>query len=77
MGTYTFEGSKGSSNGLIDSQTDVGGWIQYKSLPSPADSNNDGIPDGWLEKKYPGKKSTDFDRKGFTYLEVYLNSLVR
>ena len=76
-GTFTFSGSKGSKNGLIDSQNDVGGWPVYASLPAPADSNNDGIPDGWLEKKYPGKKSTDLDKKGYTYLEVYLNSLVK
>ncbi|MHB9055582.1 MAG: pectate lyase family protein [Paludibacteraceae bacterium] len=76
-GTYTYTGSKGSTNGLIDSQNDVGGWIQYNSLPAPADSNNDGIPDGWLEKKYPGKKSSDLDKNGYTYLEVYLNSIVK
>lgn len=76
-GTFTYEGSKGSKGGLIDSQNDVGGWIQYNSLPAPADSNNDGIPDSWLEKKYPGKKSSDLDKNGYTYLEVYLNSIVK
>lgn len=76
LGTYSFEGSKGSTGGLIDSQTDVGGWITYDSKPAPADTNNDGIPNGWLEKKFPGKKSTDLNKKGYTYLEVYLNSLI-
>ena len=76
-GTYTYKGSKGSDNGLIDSQNDVGGWPLYKSLPSLPDSNGDGIPDGWLEKEYPGKKSTDLDKNGYTYLEVYLNSIVK
>jgi pectate lyase len=76
-GTYTFEGSKGSTGGLIDSQTDVGAWITYNSFPAPVDSNNDGIPDGWLEKNYPEKKSTDFNKQGYTYLEVYLNSLLK
>ena len=77
MGTFTFAGSKGSKNGLVDSQEDVGGWPVYNSLPAPADSDNDGIPDGWLEKHYPGKKASDLNKEGYTYLEVYLNSLVK
>ena len=76
-GTFTFKGSKGSSNGLIDSQNDVGGWPVYNSLPAPPDTDGDGIPDGWLEKRYPGKKSTDLNKNGYTYLEVYLNSIVK
>ena len=76
-GTFTFKGSKGSSNGLIDSQNDVGGWPVYNSLPAPPDTDEDGIPDGWLEKRYPGKKSTDLNKNGYTYLEVYLNSIVK
>ena len=76
-GRFTYKGSKGSTNGLIDSQNDVGGWPEYISLPAPKDTNRDGIPDGWLEKKYPGKKATDVNMNGFTYLEIYLNELVK
>ena len=76
-GSFTYKGSKDSTNGLIDSQNDVGGWPEYKSLPAPKDTNRDGIPDGWLEKKYPGKKATDVDKNGYTYLEVYLNDLIK
>ncbi|VBB48428.1 conserved hypothetical protein [uncultured Paludibacter sp.] len=76
-GTFTYNGSKGSTKGLIDSQNDVGGWPAYKSLPAPQDSNDDGIPDGWLEKKYPNKKANDVDISGYTYVEMYLNSLVK
>lgn len=76
-GTFTFKGSKGSSNGLIDSQNDVGAWPVYNSLPAPPDTDGDGIPDGWLENRYPGKKSTDLNKNGYTYLEVYLNSIVK
>ena len=76
-GTFTYKGSKGSTNGLIDSQNDVGGWPEYISLPAPKDTNRDGIHDGWLEKKYPGKNATDVDKNGYTYLEVYLNELVK
>ena len=76
-GTFTYKGSKGSTNGLIDSQNDVGGWPEYISLPAPKDTNHDGIPDGWLEKKYPGKNATDVDKNGYTYLEIYLNELIK
>lgn len=76
-GTFTYQGSRGSANGLVDSQDDVGGWPEYNSLPPSMDSNNDGIPDGWLEEHYPGKNANDMNKFGYTYLEVYLNSLIK
>lgn len=75
-GTYSFEGSAGSRGGLIDSQQDVGGWPQYRTYDTYIDSDGDGIPDGWLEKHYPGKQANDRNSEGYTYLELYLNSLV-
>ena len=75
-GTATYSGSVTKRPGIIDHQDDVGGWPVYQSAAAPIDSNNDGIPDGWLETNYPGKKSTDLNEEGYTYLEVYLNSLV-
>ena len=75
-GTYTYEGSNGSTKGLIDSQNDVGGWPEYKTYDVKSDSNRDGIPDEWLMKNYPGEKAEDKNEEGYTYLEVYLNSLV-
>ena len=75
-GTATYKGSVSGINGLIDSQSDVGGWSVYDSQAAPIDSNEDGIPDGWLEKKYPGKTANDLDTKGYTFLENYLNSIV-
>lgn len=75
-GTYTFKGSAGSMNGLIDSQSDVGGWQEYKTYNGILDSDSDGIPDGWLEKNYPGKDANDINEEGYSLLEVYLNSLV-
>lgn len=74
--SYSFNGSAGSTNGLIDSQTDVGGWPEYETYDNYVDSDLDGIPDGWLEKNYPGKKASAPDDSGYTYLEVYLNSLI-
>jgi hypothetical protein len=57
-GTYTAEGSDGSTNGIIDSQDDVGGWPELNSEPAPNDTNNDGMPNE-LETSvqlYPGMK---------------------
>lgn len=75
-GKATFKGSVDGLPGIIDSQKDVGGWIEYKTLPAPADSDVDGIPDSWLAKNFPGKKAVETDASGYTYLEIYLNSLV-
>lgn len=75
-GSYTYEGSSGSTNGLVDSQKDVGGWPEYKMYNEYTDSDNDGIPDGWLDENHPNKKANDLDYEGYTFLEVYLNSLV-
>lgn len=68
----------GTKPGMIDSQNDVGGWETYAYSPADVfpDSDIDGIPDGWLEKNYPGKSANDLNEEGYTYLEVYLNSLV-
>lgn len=75
-GKATYKGSISGRPGIIDSQNDVGGWPVYRSTQPYPDSNQDGIPDGWLEKNYPGKFATDINEEGYTYLEVYLNSLV-
>lgn len=75
-GTATFTGSVSKRPGIIDKPSDVGGWPVYQSTTDPDDSDGDGIPDGWLAANYPGKKSTDLNEQGYTYLEVYINSLV-
>ncbi len=75
-GTATFTGSVSKRPGIIDKPSDVGGWPVYQSTTAPDDSDGDGIPDGWLAANYPGKKSTDLNEQGYTYLEVYINSLV-
>ena len=64
--------------GIIDSQADVGGWPELKSLPAPLDSDADGMPDEW-EKRYgfdphdAANTSTDKDNDGYTNIEEYLN----
>jgi hypothetical protein len=75
-GTVTYSGSLTGRAGIIDSQSDVGGWPVYSSAAAPPDANGDGIPDGWLESRYPGKTAASVNAEGYTCLEVYLNSLV-
>lgn len=66
--------------GIIDSQTDVGGWPVLNSLPAPTDTDHDGMPDAWESAN--GLNPNDAsDRNmvganGYTMLEEYLNSLV-
>lgn len=77
-GQYEYEGSNGSTNGLIDSQADAGGWPVYNSIEKPQDTDNDGIPDNWADINLPaGKTYRDIDpATGYCYLELYINSLV-
>jgi hypothetical protein len=69
-----------TKNGIIDSQSDVGGWPILKSLPAPHDSDNDGMPDEWEKKnKLNPNDSSDagqMSKSGYSNLEVYLNELV-
>lgn len=73
------KGNTDTRSGMIDSQNEVGGWDNYTYDPSDVivDTNVDGIPDGWLEKYYPGKTSIDLNEEGYTYLEIYLNDLLK
>lgn len=79
--TYTYTGSNGSTNGIIDSQADVGGWDEYVTAELPKDSDLDGIPDDW-EDAFGLDKLSSSDAKAqtlqppYSNLEVYLNSLV-
>lgn len=65
--------------GIIDTQEDVGGWPEYKSLPAPVDTDHDGMPDEWEKEKglNPNDPSdrNKIAKNGYTYLEVYLNSI--
>ncbi len=64
--------------GIIDSQTDVGGWPQLNSTTPPVDSDHDGMPD-WWETSHGLNINDPSDRNGigeggYTNLENYLNS---
>lgn len=80
--TYTYTGTNGSINGLIDSQGDVGGWPVYSTTTIPTDTDGDGIPDEWEEANGLDKDSADdandktLDSR-YTNLEVYLHWLVK
>ena len=86
--TATFEGSTYKKEqeladpskicGIIDSQNDVGGWPELKSLPAPIDSDHDGMPDEWelkngLNPNQAGDRNM-VAKDGYTMLEKYLNN---
>ncbi|MDR2682367.1 MAG: pectate lyase, partial [Dysgonamonadaceae bacterium] len=76
-GSFTY-----GDNGMIDSQSQVGGWPELVSLPAPADSDNDGMPDDWedangLDKNNAGDHSLYRLSPVYTNLEMYLNSLIK
>ena len=81
-GTFTYTGSNGSTKGLIDTQSDVGGWPELQSADKPQDTDYDGIPDEW-EEQYGLNANDNADGNaitlvtGFTNLEVYMRYLVR
>lgn len=66
-------------HGIIDSQTDVGGWPILRSTAPPVDTDGDGIPDAW-EIAYNLDPSNPDDGKmithsGYSNLERYLNQI--
>lgn len=89
-GVATFEGKayrekhtladKTKKSGIIDSQSDVGGWPVLNSLPAPKDSDHDGMPDDWerengLDPTDPSDGNGLSLSKDYTNLEIYMNSL--
>ncbi|MDR1024006.1 MAG: pectate lyase [Prevotellaceae bacterium] len=74
-------GGGGTRAGLIDTQTDVGGWDTYSSLTPPADTDGDGMSDAWetannLDPNSAGDGNAKTLSSVYTNLEVYLNSIV-
>ena len=65
---------------IIDDEDEVGGWPVLESTTPPADTDHDGMPDGWELKQgldpedlCDGPKDADGD--GYTNVEEYLNYL--
>lgn len=83
-GTYSsFSGNgvmdKTKKCGIIDSQSDVGGWPVLNSTPAPTDTDHDGMPDVW-ETAHGLNPNDAADRNtvaanGYTNLENYLNGI--
>lgn len=81
-GKYTYTGSNGSKNGLIDSPEDVKGYPTLDGGEYAADTDRDGMPDAWedahgLDKNDSADGKIATLDKEYTNLEVYLNSLVQ
>ncbi|MCF2221454.1 pectate lyase [Chryseobacterium sp. PS-8] len=80
-GSFTYEGSKGSTNGIIDSQKDVGGFPDLKPGTALPDSDHDGMPNEWeiknkLNPEVANANGKDLD-KNYDNIEVYFNDLVK
>ncbi|MDR3366228.1 MAG: GDSL-type esterase/lipase family protein [Prevotellaceae bacterium] len=74
-GTFTY-----GKNGLIDSPSEVGGLPALKTLPPPADTDGDGLPNAW-EKAHSLNPNNAADgaqyppNSDYTNLEIYLSSI--
>lgn len=80
-GTVTFNGSKTGKRGIIDSQTDVGGWPVLQQTTPLKDTDGDGMPDDWetakgLDPKIANAAGRNLST-GYDNIEVYLNELVK
>lgn len=68
-------------NGIIDSQSEVGGYPVLRSLPAPLDSDQDGMPDDWESARgldpnsASDRNESNLSGTFYTNLEVYLNGL--
>jgi hypothetical protein len=78
---FSFPGSNGSTNGIIDTQSDVGGWPLLNSSTAPVNTSGDGIPDEWKigYKLDPARAQANGRDLSTAYdnIEVYINDLVR
>jgi pectate lyase len=76
-GTSTY-----GENGIIDSQTDVGGWPALEPEEYPEDSDDDGLPDSWevankLNPNNPEDASVSTLSPDYSNIEVWFNGLIK
>lgn len=74
-------GTSSYGDGIIDSQSDVGGWPELKNIEPPFDADLDGMPDEWeisqgLDKNNPSDQSKIYLDAHYTNLEIYLNQII-
>jgi hypothetical protein len=70
----------GVGQGIIDTQSAVGGWPVYNGGTAPTDTDHDGMPDAW-ETAMGLNPTSATDRNtvsatGYTMLENYINGIV-
>ena len=79
--TFTAMGSNGSTNGIIDTQGDVGGWPLLHQTVVLLDTDADGMPDAWEKSKGLNHTIANANGRnlstGYDNIEVYINSLVQ
>ena len=82
-GNYTYPGSNGSTGGLIDTPSDVGGWPTYSGTKDYSlDTDRDGFPNAWetahgLNPDDPQDAKTTTLQAPYLNIEVYLNDIVK
>ena len=75
-------GSATYGDGVIDSQSEVGGYPELRSGPAPADRDRDGMADDWEiangldPDDSSDRNETTLSATYYTNLEVYLNGLI-
>ncbi|WP_114790035.1 pectate lyase [Niabella yanshanensis] len=78
--TATAQGSNGSTNGIIDTQADAGGWPVLNLLTARPDTDGDGMPDTWEVANKLNPQAANANGKDlstvYDNIEVYINSLV-
>lgn len=81
QGTFSHKGSRGSDNGIIDSQKDVGGFPDLNPGKALLDSDNDGMPEAWETKNNLDPKTANANGRdleiNYDNIEVYINDLVK
>ncbi len=80
-GTVTYNGSKTGKKGILDSQTDAGGWPVLAQGTVAKDTDGDGMPDEWetTNKLNPAVANANGKNlsTGYDNIEVYLSHLVK
>ena len=87
-GTFTYKGSKSGLGGLIDNESDAGGFPNFanETRPTDWDTDHDGLPNWWEKANglNENSKSGDFsdansdkDKDGFTQLDEYLDWMAK
>ena len=76
------QGIRDRTHRRIDSQKEVGGWPELKSVTAPLDTDRDGMPDEWekghgLNPADAADRNGDRNADGFTNLEEYLADCAR